>query len=164
MEREKEGDQREETATHSVTQEREREKNEPANKGASEQSEKNRVCQRVSEQKSRMRVEGRRPWREQPRERKRERGRICSAGSSYSCDVTKISAVRFAIGLPAFAEFNIEHSHALSRKHHTNPANRTLLLHLSRQIEKKDPVHPPLYDSTEAASTKRRRLHSVQVL
>lgn len=34
-------------------------------------------------------------------ERERERGH--TAGSSYSCDVTKISGVRFAIGLPAFS-------------------------------------------------------------
>ena len=74
---------------------------------------------------------------ERATEKERERGRTCSAGSSYSCDVTKISAVRFAIGLPAFAEFNIEHSHALSRKHHANPTNRTLLSYLSRHIEEK---------------------------
>lgn len=106
---------------------------------------------------------------ERATEKERERGRTCSAGSSYSCDVTKISAVRFAIGLPAFAEFNIEHSHALSRKHHANPTNRTLLSYLSRHIEEKSKkkrnfISLRLYDSIGAASTKKKRLHSAQVL
>lgn len=85
----------------------------------------------------RERQSGNEKKKNQKKKQKREREGTRSAGSSYSCDVTKISGVRFAIGLPAFVGFNIERSHALSRKHHASVAKRAPLSRPSCYIHRK---------------------------